>query len=87
MTKNDLCEVVAASTGMSKSKVSQIVQSALDHTKTALAAGDDVVLAGFGQFKSIKKPERLARNPKTGEQVTVAAKTTVKFKPSSAILG
>lgn len=86
MTKNELMEVVADSTGMSKSKVSQVIQAALDHMKVALSAGDDITLAGFGQFKSVQKAARVGRNPKTGESVDIPAKQVVRFKPSSAIL-
>ena len=41
---------------------------------------------GFGTFKIVDRAERKARNPRTGEEVTVPAKKTLVFKPSKAFI-
>lgn len=49
----------------------------------ALNRGDTVQLHGFGGFKTERRDARVARNPKTGEKINVAAKRFVKFKPAA----
>ncbi len=48
---------------------------------TALAQGERIEIRGFGSFDLRHRPPRLARNPKTGESVQIAAKAAVHFKP------
>jgi DNA-binding protein HU-beta len=43
-------------------------------------------LPGVGRFKIKHKPERQARNPKTGEAITVAARNVVRFMPSKELM-
>ena len=43
---------------------------------------EEVSFVGFGKFVSTEKSERVMRNPRTGEQVTVPAKKSVRFKPA-----
>lgn len=47
----------------------------------ALSMGERIEIRGFGSFDLIHRSPRLARNPKTGESVQLAAKTAVHFKP------
>ena len=47
----------------------------------ALADGEDVRILGFGTFGTRARPARIARNPRTGENVSVAASTVPVFKP------
>jgi DNA-binding protein HU-beta len=50
-----------------------------------LKKGDEVSLAGLGIFSVKAVPARMARNPKTGEQVKVAAKNAPKFRAAKAL--
>jgi len=63
-----------------------------DQIKDAMAlvvretnAGERIILKGIGTFSQVRKAARTAKNPKTGETVQVAAKTTLKFKPSEGV--
>jgi integration host factor subunit beta len=47
----------------------------------ALVKGERIEIRGFGSFDLRQRPPRLARNPKTGESVQLAAKAAVHFKP------
>jgi DNA-binding protein HU-beta len=49
--------------------------------KEALKKGDKVEIRGFGTFLMKERAPRVARNPKTGEKVTVPAKLVPAFKP------
>ena len=41
--------------------------------------------AGFGTYKVAKRKARVGRNPRTGEQIQIAASQKVKFLPAKAL--
>ncbi|MEG1729543.1 MAG: HU family DNA-binding protein, partial [Bacteroidaceae bacterium] len=51
----------------------------------AMKAGESLALIGFGTFSVTKKPARMGINPRTKEQIEIAAKNVVKFKAGSAL--
>lgn len=57
------------------------VSGVFDAIRTAVARGEDVTLRGFGAFRRSLQARREARNPKTGETVTVEERFAVKFRP------
>lgn len=83
MNKSDLINQVAASTGLSKTKAGEAIDSILESMKNALSKGDKVTLVGFGSFTSTKRKARKGRNPKTGQEITIPEKNVVKFKSGS----
>jgi DNA-binding protein HU-beta len=46
----------------------------------ALSTGEKITLVGFGSFDVSKRDARKGRNPKTGEEIAIAAKSVVRFK-------
>lgn len=52
-----------------------------------LAAGETVHIKRFGRLSVADTPERVGRNPKTGEPIPIAAGRRVRFRPSKALLG
>ena len=60
--------------------VERIVSSVFDKITDALVQGDRVELRGFGAFSVKHRPERIGRNPRTGEAVFVPAKAVPFFK-------
>ena len=60
--------------------VEHIVDAVLEEVVAALSRGDRVELRGFGAFSIKSRPARTARNPRTGEQVTVSEKYVPFFK-------
>ena len=63
------------------------VKTAAALIKRELVAGEEVAVHLFGSFKPKHKPARTGRSPATGEEIQIAAKTVVAFKPSKALLG
>ena len=51
----------------------------------ALTSGDRVQLIGFGTFETVERAERKGHNPKTKEEITIPASTSVKFKAGKAL--
>ena len=85
MNKATLAELVHAKIGGTKTQSEEVVQSIFDAITASLKKGDEVSIAGFGIFSTVKKAARIGRNPKTVEAVTIAAKTAPKFKPGIAL--
>lgn len=60
------------------------VNAVFNEIAKAVAAGDEARIDSFGTFKSVDKPERAGRNPRTGEAITIAAHKDVVFKAAKA---
>jgi nucleoid DNA-binding protein len=84
MTKADLVEQVADAIGpgITRKDCALVVDGFLNAVKQALAQGNGIEIRGFGTFKVRKRKARMARNPRTGEAVSVPARTSPVFKPS-----
>jgi DNA-binding protein HU-beta len=84
MNKTELINAVAAKSGLSKIATAEVVDALLDTLKDALVQGHAVQLMGFGNFEITEHAAREGRNPATGAPLKIAAKKSVKFKPSKA---
>jgi len=82
VTKADLAGAIHAETGLSKKASVDFVDSILGKIEAALIAGDNVKLSGFGNFCILNKSDRIGRNPKTGQSVTIEARRIVTFRAS-----
>src|SRR5438034_9510537 len=91
MTKADLVEKVTAHIArtagplISKKDCARVVDSFLDAVKAALAEQHNIEIRGFGTFKIRQRKTRVARNPRTGDPVEVAARPVPVFKPSKEL--
>jgi len=85
MTKADIVEVVHNRTGFSKKESSEAVESILDILKEVLEQGEKIKLSGFGNFVIRSKEVRKGRNPKTGEEMEISARSVLTFKPSQKL--
>lgn len=80
MTKPEFVTELAARTGMSKKDADAAYDAFLEIVKESVVAGDRVNLQGVGKFKFTRRAARTGRNPNTGEDVDVPAKTYVAFQ-------
>ncbi len=85
MNKKDLITAIAEETGMTKKDVATVVDAAFDKITAAVVAGDKVQLMGFGTFEARERGERTGKNPRTGEEVKIAACKVPTFKASKAL--
>ncbi|MBF0186439.1 MAG: integration host factor subunit alpha [Magnetococcales bacterium] len=85
MTKADITDAVYNRFNCSKKEATALAQEMLDIISSALEKGEDVKLSGFGNFHLKKKAERPGRNPRTGKEVTISARTVLTFKPSKLL--
>ena len=85
-TKADIIEAVYSNlSGFTKSETAEVVDAVFDVVKTKLEDGETIKVSGFGKWVVNEKNERIGRNPKTGEQITIAARRVVSFKPSQVL--
>ena len=82
MNKQSLADIVHNQIGGTKVQSESVVDSLIEAIKTTLAKGEEVSIAGLGIFYTKFKPSGMKRNPKTGEQVKVEAKSVPKFRPA-----
>ena len=81
MIKSELIQRLAeANPHLYQRDVERIVSTIFDEIGQALQRGDRVELRGFGAFSVKRRPARIGRNPRTGEQVDVAEKHVPFFK-------
>ncbi len=81
VTKYDLVESVYQNTKCEKRVVQDVIENLLDEIKTALEDGSTIELRGFGTFEPrLRKGRSKARNPKTGEQLSVAPHYVAAFR-------
>ncbi len=81
MNKNDLVSAMAESAGITKAEAGKALDAFTDSVTGALKKGDKVTLVGFGTFSTSERKARKGRNPQTGKEIQIAAKTVAKFKP------
>ncbi len=85
MKKVELVEAVAEKTGLTKSDSSRAIDAVFTTITEALTKGDKVPLVGFGTFAVSERSAREARNPRTGEKLSIPARVVPTFKAGSAL--
>jgi DNA-binding protein HU-beta len=84
MNKGDLINEVAKLVG-TKKEAQAAVECVFDSITKTLKKKGQVVIAGFGTFKVAKRKARTGRNPQTGEEIKIAAKSVPKFTAGKAL--
>jgi len=79
MTKKDLIEVVAKKANLTNKASRDAVQTMLNTIRDSMKRGEKVVLTGFGTFSIRTRQQRVGRNPKTGDKITLAARKAPGF--------
>ena len=85
MNKAELIADVAARTGLSKKDSEKAVNAALDSITATLKEGSKVQLVGFGVFDVKERGVRMGRNPKTKEEIEIAASRVPSFKAGKTL--
>ena len=85
LTKADMAEMLFDELGLNKREAKEIVEKFYGEIGLALENNDNVKLSGFGNFELRDKSSRPGRNPKTGEEIPIAARRVVTFKPGQKL--
>lgn len=86
MTKSELIErLVAKFPQLNVSATEHSVKELLEHMSESLGNNERIEVRGFGSFSLHHRAPRVARNPKTGEKVTLEDKYVPHFKPGKEL--
>ena len=85
MTKTQLVANLAEATGSDKATANQALEALAGIVSKEVAAGGAVTLPGLGKFQCRARPERMVRNPATGEQFKKDADKVVKMTIAKAL--
>ena len=85
MNKNELVSAVAEQSGLDKSKAQSAVEAVFSVITGELKGGGDVRLVGFGNFTVAKRAASTGRNPQTGAEVKIPARTVPKFSAGKGL--
>ena len=86
MTRSDLVAQLAERFAQLTQRDTEFaVKTILDAMSDALARGHRIEIRGFGSFSINRRPPRVGRNPRSGEQVTIPEKLVPHFKPGKAL--
>ena len=84
-TRSTLSEAVFKNVGLSRNESATLVDSVFGEILKSLINGDDVKISSFGTFVVRQKKERIGRNPKTGQEVPITARSVVTFRASNVL--
>ena len=85
MNKNDVVAKVAEDTGLQKAVAVKAVDAVFAAIEVGLKGKGEVRLTGFGSFSTTTRKASTGRNPRTGEEMPIAASTSVRFKPGKGL--
>ena len=85
MNKTELIDHIAASAEIPKVTATRALDAVLKAVTSTLMDSGSVTLAGFGTFSVGKRAARTGRNPRTGDQIRIAAAQVPKFRPGKAL--
>jgi DNA-binding protein HU-beta len=81
MNKEELVQEVAKKTKTTQKHAGEIITLTLDVIEKTVSKGKKVTLVGFGTFSPRKRAARTGRNPQTGQEINIPAKTVPVFTP------
>ncbi|CAN5487244.1 HU family DNA-binding protein [soil metagenome] len=82
MTRAQIAARISDATGLSKKETEVVVEGFISCIIECLKDNGNVEIRGFGTFKNNIKQPRVARNPKTGENINLEKRFIPMFKVS-----
>ena len=86
MTKADIVNEIAKSTGIEKVQIQQVVEAFMESIKGSLTKKENVYLRGFGSFIVKKRAQKVARNISKNVTITIPAHNIPAFKPAKSFV-
>jgi DNA-binding protein HU-beta len=85
MNKKELVSAVATKTGSTKADAERAIGALIEVISDTLKKGDSLSLPGFGSFEVRERPAYKGRNPRTGEEMQIAASKIPTFRAGAAL--
>jgi DNA-binding protein HU-beta len=80
MKREEMIEKISKEAKVNKAQAERAMKALFDGVATSLKKGNKVTFVGFGTFSISKRKARMGRNPRTGEQIKIAAAKVPHFK-------
>jgi len=85
MTRTELIDDLANRTGLDKKDVKNFLLQLTSLIEDEIKKGGEVPMKGLGKFRVQNRKARVGRNPLTGDEIQIPAKTVVKFSISKSL--
>ena len=85
MNKTELVAAVAEKAEISKKDADSAVNAVIESIIEAVASKDKVQIVGFGTFEARERKEKIGKNPRTGEEIKIAASVVPAFKAGKGL--
>ena len=79
MNKEELVQEISKKAKVTQKDAGEVLNALVDTIQITVAKGKKVTLVGFGTFESRKRAARTGRNPQTGKEISIPAKTVPVF--------
>ncbi len=86
MNKSDLIKKISADLAMTEEVCRKVFDAAVDEVAAQMKAGESVTISGFGCFKAKSRAGKKGLHPKTGDVITIPARTVPTFKASKTFV-
>ena len=84
MTKSQIVEALATKAGVSKKEIVTLLEAMTDLAYQEVKKSGEFVVPGIGKLVKVNRKARTGRNPATGAEIQIPAKTVVKFRVAKA---
>ena len=84
MTKTQIVKAMAEKLEVETKQVQSFFDALTEMATEQTREAGEFTVPGLGKLVKAERKERMGRNPSTGEQIKIAAKTTVKFRVAKA---
>ena len=85
MNRSKLVSLLAEKTKLTKKDTDNVLGELLNVMSEGLEKGEKIQLIGFGTFEVKNRQARTAKNPRTGEQIKIAACKVPTFRPGKKL--
>lgn len=85
MSKSQTMQTLAEKTSMSKKQVVSFFDALAELAYGEVKKSGEFTLPGFGKLLKKNRAARMGRNPATGAQIQIPAKTVIKFRVAKAV--
>ena len=79
MNKEELVQEISKKAKVTQKEAGEVLNALVDTIQKTVSKGKKVTLVGFGTFESRKRAARTGRNPQTGKEISIPAKTVPVF--------
>jgi len=85
LTKADISNKIIEEFELDKKIAENFVDNLFEAIKEGIKENGIVKISNFGKFEAKHKSARIGRNPKTGKEYEISARTVVSFKPAQVL--